>query len=54
MNNANCLTFITNNINGIQNNSKRLSAVEYFQNKLGNNRIFFLQETYSTINDENI
>ena len=30
MNNANCLTFITNNIKGIQNNSKRLSAVEDF------------------------
>ena len=41
MNNANCLTFITNNIKRIQNNSKRLSVVEYFRNKLGNNRILF-------------
>ena len=54
MNNANCLTFITNNIKGIQNNSKRLSVVEYFRNKLGNNGILFLQETHSTFNDENI
>ena len=37
MKNANCLTFITNNIKGIQN--KQLSVVEYFRNKLGNNAI---------------
>ena len=54
MNNANCLTFITNNIKGIQNKSKRVSVVEYFKNKLGNNGILFLQETHSTFNDENI
>ena len=33
MNNANCLTFKTNNITGTQSNSKRLSVVEYFKNK---------------------
>ena len=33
MNNAKCLAFITNNIKGIRNNSKRLSVVEYFRNK---------------------
>ena len=54
MNNANCLGFVTNNIKGIQNNSKRLSVVEYFKNKLGNNRILFLQETHSTFNGEDI
>ena len=54
MYNAICLTFIANNIKGIQNNSKRLSVVEYFRNKLGNNGILFLQETHSTFNDENI
>ena len=54
MNNTNCLTFITNNIKGIQNNSKRLSVVEYFKNKLGNSVILLLQETHSTFNDENI
>ena len=52
MNNAKCLTFITNNIKGIRNNSKRLSVVEYFRNKLGNNGILFLQGTHSTFNDE--
>ena len=54
MNNANCLALITNNIKGIQNNSKQLSAVEYFENKLGNSGILFLQETNSTFNDKNI
>ena len=38
----------------IQNNSKRLSVVEYFKNKLGNSVILLLQETHSTFNDENI
>ena len=54
MNNTNCLTFITNNIKGIQNNSKRLSVAEYFKNELGNNEILFLQQTHSTFNNENI
>ena len=55
MNNANwIIIFITNNIKGIQHNSKRLSVVEYFKNELGNNGILFLEETHSTINDENI
>ena len=54
MNNANCLTFLTNNLKGIQNNSKRLSIIEYFKNKLGNNRNLFLQDTHFTFNDENI
>ena len=54
MNNANCLSLITNNIKELQNNSKWFSVVEYFKNKLGNNGILFLQETHSTFNDENI
>ena len=44
MNNANCLAFMTNNVKGIQNKSKRLSVVEYFKNKLGNYRILFLKK----------
>ena len=32
---------------GIQNNSKQLSVVEYFRNKLGKNGILFSQETHS-------
>ena len=46
MNNTNC--------NGIQNNSKGLSVVEYFKNILGNNGVLLLQETHSTFNDETI
>ena len=43
MNNVNwIIIFITNNIKGIQHNSKRLSVVEYFKNELGNNGILFL------------
>ena len=52
MNNAKFLTFITNNIKGLQNNSKRLSIAEYFRNKLGNNGILFIRETHFTFNDE--
>ena len=54
MNHANCLTFITNNTEEIQNNSKRLSVVECFKNKLVNNEILFSQEIHSTFNEENI
>ena len=54
MNNANCLTFITNGITEMQNESKRVSLVEYFKNKLGNKEILFLKDTHSTFNDENI
>ena len=54
MNCVYCLTFITNNIKGIQNNSNRLFVVAYIRNKLGNNGILFLQETHSTFNGENI
>ena len=52
MNNTKCLTFITNNIKRMRNNSKRLSVAEYFRNKLGNDEILFLPETHSTFNDE--
>ena len=54
MNNTNCLTFITNNIKGIENNSKRLFVAEYSKNELGNNEILFLQQTHFTFNNENI
>ena len=54
MNNANCLTVVTNSIKETQNNSKRLSVVEYFKKKLGNNGILFLQEIHYTFNDERI
>ena len=34
MNNANCLTVVTNSIKETQNNLKRLSVVEYFKKKI--------------------
>ena len=40
MNNANCLTFTTNNIKGIQNKSKP-ESVEYFKNKFGKKLCFY-------------
>ena len=43
---------MTNNIKGMQNKNKRLSIIEYFKNKIGNNGILFLQETHSTTSDE--
>ena len=49
MNNANCLTFLTNNLKGIQNNSKRLSIIEYFKNKLGNNRNLLMYLSFTHV-----
>ena len=46
MNNANCLTFITNNIKGMQHSSKPLSVVEYFENKLGNRNFVFTRNAF--------
>ena len=55
MDNGNYLTFINNDIKGIQNNLKRLSVVEYFKNKLGDNGIlFFYKKHIPHFNDENI
>ena len=33
---------------------RRVFVVEYFENKLGNNRVLFLQERHSTFYDDNI
>ena len=52
MENFNSLHVITNNIKGMQNKNKRLSIIEYFENKIGKNEILFLQETHSTISDQ--
>ena len=46
MENDNSLHIITNNIKGIQNKSKLLSIIEHFKNKIGKNRILFLQEKH--------
>ena len=46
MENNNSLHVIANNIKGIQNKSQRLSIIEHFKNKIGKNRILFLQEKH--------
>ena len=40
------LSFITNNVKGIQSSKKRLKLIEYFQDKIGSTGVLFLQETH--------
>ena len=46
------LSFITNNVKGIQLNKKRLKQRKYFKSKITAHGILFLQETYSSCDDE--
>ena len=46
------LTFITNNVKGIQSIKKRLKLIEYFKSKITTHEILFLQETQSSSDDE--
>ena len=46
------LSFITNNVKGIQSNKKRLKLIEYFKSKITAHGILFLQETGSSCDDE--
>ena len=46
------ITFISNNVKGIQNSVKRRKLLEYFTNCVTGNGFIFLQETHSCINDE--
>ena len=43
----NKLSFITNNVKGIQSLKKRLKLIQYFKSKIGPCGLLFLQETYS-------
>ena len=43
----NNLSFITNNVTGIQSLKKRLKLNQYFKSKIGLCRLLFLQETHS-------
>ena len=43
----NSLSFITNNVKGMQSSKKRLKLMQYFIDKMGSNDALFLQETYS-------
>ena len=43
----NKLSFITNNVKGIQPLKRRLKLIQYFKNKIGSCGLLFLQETHS-------
>ena len=53
MTSSNNLTFLTNNVKGLQSSKKRIKLIEYFRSKLNHNGFLFLQETHSTIKNEN-
>ena len=40
------LSFITNNVKGIQSSIKRLKLIQYFKDKIGSTGLLFLQETH--------
>ena len=42
------LNFLSNNVNGLNLLKKRIKMFEYFREKIANNGILFLQETYSS------
>ena len=46
------LSFITNNVKGIQSMEKRLKLKECFKSKITTYGILFLQETHSSSDDE--
>ena len=46
------LSFITNNVKGIQSLKKRLKLIEYFKSKTKTHRILFLKGTHSSSDDE--
>ena len=43
----NSLSFIINNVKGIQSSKKRLKLIQYFKDKIGSTGALFLQETHS-------
>ena len=43
----NSVSFITNNVKGMQSSKKRLKLMQYFKEKIGSNGVLFLQETHS-------
>ena len=45
-------TLISNNLKGLQSYKKRLEIFKYLKNKSGSSGILFLQETYSTKENE--
>ena len=53
MTSSNNLTFLTNNVKGLQSSKKRIKLTDYFRSKLSHNGFLFLLETHSTIKNEN-
>ena len=53
MTGSNNINFLANNIKGLQSSKKRIELIEYFRSKLNHKRFIFLQETHSTIKNEN-
>ena len=43
----NSVSFITNNVKGMQSSKKRLKLMQYFKYKIGSTGVLFLQETHS-------
>ena len=43
----NSLSFVTNNVKGIQSAKKRLKLMQYFKDKIESTGVSFLQETHS-------
>ena len=43
----NSLSFISNNVKGIQWPKKRLKLIQYFKDKIRSTGVLFLQETHS-------
>ena len=46
------ILFISNNVKGLQNKTKRIKIFEYLKNNSLPNGVIFMQETHSCINDE--
>ena len=42
------LSFITNNVKGIQSSKKKLKLIKYFKEKVVPTRVLFLQEAHSS------
>ena len=53
MTSSNNLTFLKNDVKGLQSSKKRIKLVEYLRSKLNHKGLIFLQETHSTIKNEN-
>ena len=53
MTSSNNLTFLTNNVEELQSSKNIIKLIEYFKSKLNHIGFLLLQETHSTIKNEN-